>query len=95
MVVGIIEISFVLYETATLKFKRSVIKRLIARCKNSFNVAMSEIEDHDYNDRMTLAAVMVGNDRRIMQKNLDHLENFIDQLALAQLIDTHKVIENY
>lgn len=95
MVVGVMEITLALYDNGSLKDKRSVIKRVVHRSRNTFNVSMAEVEDHDLTDRGTLGAVFVGNDRRVIQAKMDKLEGFIDGLGLAEVIETHKVLENY
>lgn len=95
MVVGIMELTLALYDNESLKDKRSVVRRVIQRSRNTFNVAAAEVEDLDFSDRATLGFVAVGNDHRYVQGLLDKLEGFIDRLALADIIDAEKTIEHY
>ena len=95
MVVGIMELHLVLYDNESLKTKRSVVKRVISRVQNKFNVAVAETEEQDALDRAILGCVVVGNDRRFLRSKLDKLENFVVGLGLADVTDAPKIIECY
>ncbi|MFC1611902.1 DUF503 domain-containing protein [Myxococcota bacterium] len=95
MVVGVMELHLALVDNGSLKEKRSVVKRVIHRCRNSFNVSAAEVEDQDLTDRATIGVVAVGNDARYVQSMLDKIEGFVDRLALAELLDAPKTVERY
>ena len=95
MVVGIMELHLALVDNESLKDKRSVVKRVIHRCRHTFNVAAAEVEDQDFGDRATIGIVAVGNDRRHIQSLLDKVESFVERLALAELLDADKTVETY
>ena len=56
MTVGVCRVWLRLPQNHSLKEKRSVVKSLLARLHNKFNVAAAEIDDHD---RWQLAAIGV------------------------------------
>ncbi|MEE8408907.1 MAG: DUF503 domain-containing protein [Myxococcota bacterium] len=93
MVVGIMELHLALYDNDSLKSKRSVVKRVIHRCRNTFNVAVAEVEDQDLTDRAVIGVVAVGNDSRHIQSILDKVEGFVERLALADILEALKSIE--
>jgi len=95
MVIGIMELHLALIDNESLKDKRSVVKRVIHRCRHTFNVAVAEVEDQDLGDRATIGIVAVGNDKRFIQSVLDKVENFVERLELAELLDTTKTVETY
>lgn len=95
MVVGVMELALALYDNASLKDKRSVVKRVVQRCKSTFNVAVAEVDDLDFTDRATLGVVAVGNDSRYVQGLLDKVERFVERLALADVLDAPKTLETY
>lgn len=95
MVVGVMELTLALYDNASLKDKRSVVKRVIHRTRNTFNVAAAEIEDLDLTDRAVIGFVAVGNDKRYIEGLLDKVEDFIVRLALADVLDAPKHVEHY
>ena len=93
MYVGVMELNLALRDNHSLKDKRSVIKRLMHRCCNAFNVAAAEVEDHDLPDRATIGIVTVGNDRRHLQGLLSKVEDFVERQALAELLDAPKTVD--
>ena len=95
MVIGIMELQLALVDNGSLKEKRSVVKRVIHRCRNTFNVSAAEVEDQDLTDRATIGIVAVGNDRRYIQGTLEKVEDFVERLALADLLDAPKTVETY
>ncbi len=95
MVVGVMELSLALYDNNSLKDKRSVVKRVLHRCRSTFNVAAAEVDDLDLTDRATVGIVAVGNDVRFIQSVLDKVERFVEGLALADVLDAQKSIEHY
>lgn len=95
MVVGIMELHFALYDNGSLKEKRSVVKRVIHRTRNTFNVAVAEVDDQDMTDRATIGVVAVGQDSRHVQGMLDKVERFVERLALADLLEAPKTLETY
>ncbi len=95
MYVGVMELHFALIDNDSLKDKRSVVKRITHRCRNTFNVSVAEIDDHDSGDRATLGVVAVGNDRRYVQGLLDNFEDFVERSALAELLAAPKFVEVY
>ena len=93
MIVGVMELSLALHDNESLKDKRSIVKRVIHRCRNTFNVAASEVDDQDFSDRATIGIVAVGNDRRYIEGMLHKVEEFVVRLALADVLDAPKSIE--
>ena len=89
------ELQLALIDNASLKAKRSVVKRVIHRCRNTFNVSAAEVEDQDLTDRATIGVVAVGNDRRHVRSTLDKVERFVERLALAEILDAPKTVETF
>ena len=95
MFVGVMELHFALVDNDSLKSKRSVVKRTMHRCRNTFNVSVAEVEDNDSSDRAVLGVVAVGSNRRYVEGMLEKVEDFVERLALAELLDAPKIIEVY
>lgn len=93
MYVGIMELHLALVDNESLKDKRSVVQRVKARCRNTFNVSVAEVDAQDAGDRAILGVVAVGSDRRYIAGMLDKVEQFVERLALAELLDAPKCIE--
>jgi len=89
------ELSLALYDNESLKDKRSVVKRVIHRCRSTFNIAAAEVDDQDSCDRATVGIVAVGNDRRYVEGLLEKVEHFVERMALCDVLDAPKSVETY
>lgn len=90
MVVGICRLTLSIPENADLKGKRSVVKRIISRTRQQFNLAMAEVEDQDVWQTAVLGFCVVGNDHRFVNSVIDKVIAFVDDLYLAE-IDDHAI----
>lgn len=87
MVVGICHISLVIHDCHSLKEKRQVLKSLIEKVKNRFNVSVAEVGDNDAWQRAEVGMAAVGNDRAFINSVVDKAMNFIENLHLAEVVD--------
>lgn len=88
MVVGCGIIRFRLHDCRSLKGKRSLIKAIIARVRNNFNVSIAEIGSQDMYQCAEIGFAFVGNDTAFVNSKIDKVFNFADALGLAEIIDT-------
>ena len=87
MVVGTCRITLAIPENASLKGKRSVVRRVIARVRAVFNVAIAEVDALDAWDIAVLGFAVVGNDHRFVNQVLDKVVDHIEGLYLAEVED--------
>jgi hypothetical protein len=93
VVVGVCRVTLAIPETASLKGKRSVVKRVIHRVRSEFNVAMAEVEDQDFTESAVLGFAVVANDHRFVNSVMDKVVKFIQELYLAEIEDyTHEIL---
>ncbi|WP_156289103.1 DUF503 domain-containing protein [Oceanobacillus salinisoli] len=78
------EVECIMYEGHSLKHKRSIIKRIITKLKNDFNVAVTELDYHDLWQRTKLGIVTIST-------SLTHAEQIIQEVL--RVIDTFPEIE--
>ena len=79
MHIGVCRIRLHLPESASLKDKRQVSRSLSARIRNSFNVAVAEVEDHELWQRLTLAVCCVSTDSAHANEMVSKVVNFIEE----------------
>jgi uncharacterized protein YlxP (DUF503 family) len=61
----------------TLKEKRSIVKSILARARNRFNVATSEVDLHDSHDNAVIAFVTVAAEAPIARRLLQGVEEWL------------------
>ena len=77
MNVGVCRIEFRLPENLSLKGKRRVLKSIITRLSNKFNVSVAEVGDQDLWQLATLGICCVSNDSRYTNEVLSKVVDFI------------------
>ncbi len=94
MVVGTLKIEFRLSDNRSLKGKRKVVRSMMGKVKSKFNVSIAEVGSNDKWQKIELGISAVGNDRRHIDSSLSHVLGFLDELYLAQIVDSEMEIFN-
>ena len=88
MHIGVCRIMLHLPESASLKDKRQVARSLSARIRNTFNVAVAEVEDQELWQRLTLAVCCVSTDAAHANEMVSKVVAFIEESRRAlELLD--------
>jgi hypothetical protein len=95
MVIGICHLDLLIRENSSLKGKRRILKKIIERVKNKFNVSIAEVGNHDLWQSSQIGFCMVGNDRRFINSALDKIVLFIEGISSAEIIKSEIEIMNY
>lgn len=85
MVVGVLRLEVQFYDPGSLKAKRSLVQRLLARCRNRFPVSAAETGLHDLWQRAELGFTMVSGDRQLIERVFAEIEAEIDNDGQAQI----------
>ena len=87
MVVGVCQISLSLPGVTSLKAKRSVVRKVLDRTSNRFNVSAAEVGLQDVHRQAILGFAVVSGDRRHANSMLDSIASFVEGAADAVVID--------
>lgn len=79
MHIGVCRIMLHLPDSASLKDKRQVARSLSARIRNTFNVAVAEVEDQDLWQRLTLAICCVSSDSAHANEMVSKVVAFVEE----------------
>lgn len=72
------ECSFFIPEVASLKGKRSVLKRMTDRVKNSYNVSIAEVDHQDLWQRTTIAIVATASSKDAAEREVRRAIGFLE-----------------
>ena len=78
MNVGSAWIKIRLFGLTSIKEKRSISKRLINQIRKSHNVSVSEVDAQDSKDFLILGISMVSNDKNLIHRTFEMIENLIE-----------------
>jgi uncharacterized protein len=87
MIIGTIKIYMNAGWVHSLKEKRMVVKSIIDRIKNKFNVSIAEIEDQDLHQSIVIGIACVSNDTRHADSTIQSVLNYIEENSEAVIID--------
>jgi uncharacterized protein len=79
MVIGVCQITLHLPECHSLKEKRQIVKSIIARVHNQFEVAVAEVENNNLWQIATLGMSCVSNSGQRASEVLARVQNYIEE----------------
>jgi len=77
MNVGVCRIELRMPENQSLKAKRQIVKSIIARLQNTYNVSVAEVDNQNLWQLATLGVSCVSNYRRYADETLSAVLKFI------------------
>ncbi|MBN2331914.1 MAG: DUF503 domain-containing protein [Deltaproteobacteria bacterium] len=95
MHVGVCQVELFLPENRSLKGKRRVLKSLIQRIRNTFNVSVAETGGHDDWQRSVLALTIVSKDQAYVNRGLDKILDFIEDAGTVVVGDSSLEIVSF
>ena len=87
MVVGVCQISLSLPGVTSLKAKRSIVRKVLDRTANRFNVSVAEVGQQDAHRQAMLGFAVVSGDRRHANSMLDSIASFVESSADAVVLN--------
>jgi uncharacterized protein YlxP (DUF503 family) len=87
MVVGICTLRLVIAHSQSLKDKRQVLKSLLDRIRERFNVSAAEVDELDSWRRATLAFACVSKDQSFVDQVLQKVLNLVESNPLVEVAD--------
>lgn len=87
MHIGVCKIKLYLPESQSLKEKRRILKSLIERLKNKFNISIAEVDALDIHQSAVIGAVSVANEVKFVNQILSQCVEFIESNPSVVLID--------
>ncbi len=85
---GVLKVSLLLPENHSLKGKRGVLKRIQGRVANRFNISTTECGDQELWQSAVLGFAAIGTSKTVIEKTLQSIVEFIDDMGLAQVADS-------
>jgi uncharacterized protein YlxP (DUF503 family) len=95
MVVGVCQLDLLIRENNSLKQKRRILKKIIERAKNKFNVSIAEVGNYDLWQSSQVGFCVVGNDKRFINSSLDKIIRFIEDLNSTEIVKSEIELLNF
>jgi len=92
MIVGTLELKLYAPWVSSLKEKRMVVKSIVAKTKNKFNVSIAEVDEQDTHQTIILGIACVAGTVSQSDSILDHVINFIESSSEAEIVNIEREI---
>ena len=79
----------------SLKEKRMIVKSIIGKLQNKFNVSIREVENQDLHQRISIEIVKLKLNSKNSNQSKDKILNLIEENCEAEIIDIESEIINY
>lgn len=79
----------------SLKEKRMVIKSIMKKLQNTFNISVSEIENQDIHQRITIGIAGITLDSSQCDSTKEKIISFIESNTEAEIIEIEEEVINY
>ena len=92
MIIGTCEVHLSIEQANSLKEKRMIVKSIIDKLKNKFNISIAEVENQDIIKSSIIGFACVTNNSRHANSMIQNVLNFIEDYADAEIIDIYTEI---
>ena len=87
MIVGVCSIKLTIFESNSLKEKRSTLKSIIGRLQSRFNISIAEVGLNDSWQTALIGFAYVTNDAKHANEVISKVIGFIDGDSRVEIID--------
>ena len=88
MIVGLLTLDLHIPEANSLKSKRMVVKSLIDRIRNKFNVSVAEVDANNLWQRSVIGIAFVSNETVMVNKVFEQIKNLVIGIHSVELLDS-------
>ena len=88
MIIGTCTVTLRISWASSLKEKRMVIKSLMDRMKNKFNISVAEVDEQDNHKIAVIGFACVTNEVKHADSILNNILNFIEDNTEAEIQDS-------
>ena len=76
----------------SLKEKRMIVKSIISKLQNKFNISVSEIENQDIHNLITIGIAGIALDSKVCDSTIDNIINYIEDITDAEIINIEQEV---
>ena len=76
----------------SLKEKRMVVKSIVAKLQNKFNISVCEIENQDIHNLITIGIAGIALDSKVCDSTIDNIINYIEDITDAEIINIEQEV---
>ncbi len=86
MVIAVLTVRLYAPWVHSLKEKRSVLKSLLAKIRNQFNVSAAETDEQDTHQTVVITIASIAANHQLADSMLENFQRFIEQNTDAEIV---------
>jgi len=90
MIIETLEIRLYASWVHSLKEKRMIVKSLIAKIRNKFNVSIAEVDDQDIHQSIVLGLSCVAGNTALADSIIDNVITFIENNSETEVVGVRR-----
>jgi len=79
----------------SLKEKRMIVKSVVAKLQNKFNISVCEVENQDIHNLITIGIAGIALDVKICDCTIENIIDYIEEITDAEIIDIEQEVNLY
>ncbi|WP_282924510.1 DUF503 domain-containing protein [Peptoniphilus genitalis] len=92
MIIAICTCEIFIFNANSLKSKRSVVKSIIEKSKNRFNISIAEVGENDKWQKSIIAFSTISNNQKIVEETIEKVINLFDSYSEIEIINIKREI---
>lgn len=92
MLVAAYTVRIIIFDSHSLKSKRSVIKSIKERLRNKFNVSVAEVEYHDKHNYAEIGIAAISTKNRHLDEVFGKIMTFLESDLRFEVVEAQRVI---
>ena len=90
MVLALLVLELEIFGAQSLKEKRFILKSLLDRLPNQFNVSVAEVRHQNLWQRSEIAVATVGSSRAVVEATLERVDRMVERNGQLRVIDQYR-----
>ena len=79
----------------SLKEKRMIVKSVVAKLQNKFNISVCEVENQDIHNLITIGIAGIALDVKICDCTIENIIDYIEEITDAEIMDIEQEVNLY
>jgi uncharacterized protein YlxP (DUF503 family) len=90
MVIAVMTVTLRAPWVHSLKEKRSELKSLLAKIRNTFNVSAAETDQQDVHQTLVICVAAIAANHQLADSTMESIERFIEQNTDAEVVGVER-----
>lgn len=92
MPIGLVELSIRLHGVHSLKDKRSIVKPILRKLRDTYNCAAIESDMHDFHEMTVISVVTINTNTIELTKTMTNITKTVERMGAYDVTESNKEV---